>query len=71
MNKRHFCNHKDPPFDMKHQLMPADPLPVVKIDLSTKANFHDFSATFTNFKIWLQNHFCQWFELGNPTSYAI
>ena len=48
----HFHNHKDPPFDMKHQLMSADPLPVVKIDLSTKANFHDFSASFTNFKIY-------------------
>ena len=30
----HFYNHKDPPFDMKHQLMSADPVPVVKIDLN-------------------------------------
>ena len=29
----YFYNHKDPPFDMKHQLMSADPVPVVKIDL--------------------------------------
>ena len=30
---RHFYNHRDPPFDMKHQLMSADSLPVVKFDL--------------------------------------
>ena len=29
----HFCDHKDPPFDMKHQLMSADQLPVVNFDL--------------------------------------
>ena len=39
---RHFYNHKDPPFDMKHQLMSADPVPVVKIDLSGKVYFHHF-----------------------------
>ena len=33
MKAMHFYNHKDPPFDMKHQLMSADPLPVTKIDL--------------------------------------
>ena len=33
MKTRRFHNHKDPPFDMKHQLMSADPLPVIKIDL--------------------------------------
>ena len=33
MKAMHFYNHKDPPFDMKHQLMSADPLPVIKIDL--------------------------------------
>ena len=33
MKTRRFYNHKDPPFDMKHQLMSADPLPVIKIDL--------------------------------------
>ena len=39
---RHFYSPEDPPFDMKHQLMSADSLPVVKIDLSTKVNFHYF-----------------------------
>ena len=33
LKSMHFCNHKDPPFDMKCQLMSADPLPAVKIDL--------------------------------------
>ena len=33
MKATHFYNHKDPPFDMKHQLMSADSVPVVKIDL--------------------------------------
>ena len=33
MKAMYFYNHKDPPFDMKHQLMSADPVPVVKIDL--------------------------------------
>jgi hypothetical protein len=30
---RHFYNHKDPPFDIKHQPMSVDPVPVLKIDL--------------------------------------
>jgi hypothetical protein len=33
MKARHFYNHKDPPFDIKHQLMSVDPVPVLKIDL--------------------------------------
>jgi hypothetical protein len=33
MKTRRFYNHNNPPFDMKHQLMSADPLPVIKIDL--------------------------------------
>ena len=33
MKTRRFYNHKDPPFDMKYQLMSADPFPVVIIDL--------------------------------------
>ena len=41
-----YSHHKDPPFDMKHQLMSADPLPVVKLDLSRKANFHYFLFCF-------------------------
>ena len=32
--QRYFYSHKDPPFDMKHQLMSADPVPVIKIDLN-------------------------------------
>ena len=32
INKRHFYNHKDPTFDMKHQLKSDDPVPVLKID---------------------------------------
>ena len=39
---RHFYSPEDPPFDMKYQLMSADSLPVAKIDLSTKVNFHYF-----------------------------
>ena len=46
MKARHFYNHKDPPFDMKHQLMSAGSLPVVKIDLSTKVDFHYFFIHF-------------------------
>ena len=33
MKATHLYNHKDPPFDMKHQLMSADQLPVVNFDL--------------------------------------
>ena len=33
MKTRRFYNHKDPPFDMKYQLVSADPFPVIKIDL--------------------------------------
>ena len=33
MKARHFYNHQDPPFDMKHQLMSADQLRVVNFDL--------------------------------------
>ena len=40
MKAIHFCNLKDPPFDLKHELMSADPLIVVKFDLNRKANFH-------------------------------
>ena len=36
---RHFYSPEDPPFDIKHQLMSADSLPVVKIDLSRKVPF--------------------------------
>ena len=46
----HHYNPKDPPFDMKHQLMSADSLPVVKIDLSRKVNFHYFFFHF--YTIW-------------------
>ena len=42
LKARHFYSPEDPPFDMKHQLMSADSLPVAKIDLSTKVNFHYF-----------------------------
>ena len=55
LKARHFYSPEDPPFDMKHQLMSADSLPIVKIDLSTKVNFHYFSSTFTEFKNCLQN----------------
>ena len=33
MKATHFYNHKDLPFDMKHQLMSADHVPVLKIAL--------------------------------------
>ena len=42
IKERYFYNHKDPPFDMKHQLTSADSLPVVKFDLSRKTFFHKF-----------------------------
>ena len=34
MKATHFYNHKDPPFDMKHQLMSADLVSFVKIDIN-------------------------------------
>ena len=40
LKSMHFCNHKDPPFDMKCQLMSADPLPAVKIDLKYSVMCH-------------------------------
>ena len=39
MKTRRFYNHNNPPFDMKHQLMSADSLPVVKIDLKLSSWF--------------------------------
>ena len=50
LKARHFYSPEDPPFDMKHQLMSADSLPVVKIDLSRKVNFHYFFFHF--YTIW-------------------
>ena len=35
----HHYNPKDPPFDMKHQLMSVDPLPVIKIHLKLTSCF--------------------------------
>ena len=52
---RHFYSPEDPPFDMKHQLMSADPLPVVKFHLSRKANFYYFLFCFHR----LQNQFAK------------
>ena len=46
MKTRCFYNHKDPPFYMKHQLMSADPLPVIKIDLKYKLFFIIFPMIF-------------------------
>ena len=37
-----YSHHKDPPFDMKHQLMSADPFPVVKLTLSKRVGFQYF-----------------------------
>ena len=34
-----YSHHKDSPFDMKHQLMSADPFPVVKLTLSKRVGF--------------------------------
>ena len=41
-------HHKGPPFEIKHQLLSADPLPVVKIDFIqvTKLNFIFFCIIF-------------------------
>ena len=36
MKARHFYNHKDPPFDMNHQLMSADQRFVVSFDLKER-----------------------------------
>ena len=46
IKETYFYNHKDSPFDMKHQLMSADSLPVVKFDLSWKTIFHRFFFDF-------------------------
>ena len=43
---RHHYNPKDPPFDMKHQLMSADPLPVIKIHLKLTSCFSSFFLIF-------------------------
>ena len=39
MKTRCFYNHKDPHFDMKHQLRSADPFPVVKVDPNWESEF--------------------------------
>ena len=44
--QRYFYSHKDPPFDMKHQLISADPLPVVKIDRKLTSCFALFFLSF-------------------------
>ena len=42
MKRRRFNNQKDPPFNMKHQLMSADPLFLLsKLTWSRKANFYN------------------------------
>ena len=46
MKARHFYIPEDPPFDMKHQLMSADPFPVVKLTLSKRVGFQHFSNHF-------------------------
>ena len=48
MKATHFFNQKDPPFDMKHQRMSADPPLVVKNDFNIKSN-----STITDFKTFL------------------
>ena len=63
---RHFYNPEDPPFDMKHQLKSADPVPVVKIDLSRRAHFHYlFFPLSKTSKSVCKTLFFQLFELGN------
>ena len=42
----HHYNPKDPPFDMKHQLMSVDPLPVIKIHLKLTSCFSSFFLIF-------------------------
>ena len=44
VNKKTWANshHKDPPFAIKHQLMSADPFPVVKLTLSKRVGFQYF-----------------------------
>ena len=37
LKARYFCNHKDPPFDIKYQLVSADPFLVIKIALKWKS----------------------------------
>ena len=36
---RAYSHHKDPPFDIKHQQMSADPFPVVKLTLRKRVGF--------------------------------
>ena len=43
---RHHYNPKDPSFDMKHQLMSVDPLPVIKIHLKLTSCFSSFFLIF-------------------------
>ena len=41
-----YSHHKEPPFDIKHQQMSADPFPVVKLTLSKRVGFQHFSNHF-------------------------
>ena len=44
---RHFYNHKDPPFDMNHQLMSADQRVVVNFDMKQNNWFLLFFLSFS------------------------
>ena len=46
MKPRHFYNQKDAPFDLKPQLMSADPLPFVKINVKSTSCFALFFLLF-------------------------
>ena len=47
LKSMHFCNHKDPPFDMNHQLMSADQRFVVNFDMKQRNWFLLFFLSFS------------------------
>ena len=72
MKARHFYDHKDPPFDMKHQLMSVDPVPVIKIDLNRRANFrYLFFPLSKTLKSVCKTLFFQLFKLENSIFQAL
>ena len=57
MKTRVYSHHKVPPFDTKHQLMSADPLPVVKLILSNRVGFQYYFYYFCLQATSFENHY--------------
>ena len=70
MKARPSYNHKDPPFDIKHQLMSADPFPVFKLTWSRWVSFPYFFYDFC-LQTWLfDNHYEKnWSENNENTKH--